>query len=101
MHTQFAKQLHAYTKKDAPVIHIYIDSVIGNIDLDAVHDRAKLITVQQQDENLIALFDQVVERDFPIGKPYYYLKDGVLTHHDIVRQYLRNKILEMAHNFPA
>jgi hypothetical protein len=60
--------------------------IIENIELNAIQDRVELINLQQQDENLVALFDQVIERDFPVGKPYYYIQDGVLMHHDILRK---------------
>jgi len=88
-------------------------TIVENIDLNAIQDREELINLQQQDENLVALFDQVLERDFPVGKPYYYVQDGVLMHHDVVRKTrqeadqvviprpLRIKILEMAHDIPA
>jgi len=111
---QAAVAQHAGSINNAETLHtaaaaeaagqLHTKTVMGNIDLDAVQDRAKLITQQQHDENLI---------DFPIGKPYYYLKDGGLMYRDIVRKTrqeaeqvviphsLRNKILEMAHDIPA
>jgi len=107
-----AETLHTAAAAEA-VGQLHTKTVMGNIDLDAVQDRATLFTLQQQDENLIVLLDQVIERDFPTGKPYYYLKDGVLMHRDIVRKTrqeaekvviphsLRNKILKMAHDIPA
>ena len=87
--------------------------ILEDIDLDTIQDRTNLINLQKQDENLVPLFDRVVERDFPVGKQYYYTQDGVLMHHDIVRKTrqevdqvvlprpLRNEILEVAHDIPA
>lgn len=88
-------------------------SIVESIDLNAVQDREELINLQQQDDNLTALFEMVIERDFPVGKPYYFMQNSVLMHRDIVRKTrqeveqvviprcLRAKILEMAHDIPA
>ena len=95
------------------LVHAKRRTIIENIDLGAVQDREKLIMLQQQDESLGALFDQVIERDFPVGKRYFFLQDGMLMHKDIVRKTrqeaeqvviprsLRVKLLEMAHDIPA
>ena len=92
---------------------LHASRYIETLDCEAAHDREQLIVLQQQDANLAHAFEQVVEVDCPVGKPYYFLKGGVLMHHDIVRKTrqeadqiviprpLRAKILEMAHDIPA
>ena len=86
---------------------------VKNLDCEAVQDREHLIKLQQQDANLIHVFEQVIDVDFPIGKAYFYVTVGLLMHHDIVRKTrqeadqiviprsLRTKILKMAHDIPA
>jgi transposase InsO family protein/predicted transcriptional regulator len=88
-------------------------TMVDSIDLHAIHNREELINLQQQDDSLSGFFEQVIERDFPVGKPYYFMQDGVLMHRDIVRKTrqeveqvvvprcIRTKILEMAHDIPA
>jgi len=53
------------------VNHRPTTTIVENIDLNyAMRGRVELINLQQQDENLVALMDHIIERDFPVGKPY-------------------------------
>jgi len=38
--------------------------------------------LQKQDRSLVTLFKDALEKDFPNAKPYCYLNDGMLMHHD-------------------
>ena len=86
---------------------------VDNNDLSSVQSREDLIQLQKQDRGLAHLFKEALERDFPNAQPYYYVKDGMLMHHDlnfktlqeaeqiVVPDCLRSKILHLAHDIPA
>lgn len=82
-------------------------------DLASIQSREHLVTLQKQDHSLALLFKEALEKDFPNAKPYYYVKDGMLMHHDfhsktlqeadqiVVPESLRHNILYLAHDIPA
>jgi len=82
-------------------------------DLSLIQSREQLISLQKQDRSLAVLFKEALEKDFPNAKPYYYIKDGMLMHHDfqsktlqevdqvVVPESLRCKILFLARDIPA
>jgi len=82
-------------------------------DLASIQSREHLVALQKQDHSLALLFKEALEKDFPNAKPYYYVKDGMLMHHDfhsktlqeadqiVVPESLRHKILYLAHDIPA
>ena len=86
---------------------------VDNNDLSSVQSREDLMQLQKQDRSLAHLFKEAIERDFPNSQPYYYVKDGMLIHHDlnfkplreaeqiVVPDCLRRKILHLAHDIPA
>ena len=85
----------------------------NDTDLSFVQSREQLIALQKQDRSLTELIKDALEKDFPNAKPYYYIKDGLLMHHDfqskslqeadqiVIPQSLRRKILYFAHDIPA
>jgi len=50
--------------------------------LASIQSREHLVALQKQDHSLALLFKKALEKDFPNAKPYYYVKDGMLMHHD-------------------
>jgi len=77
-------------------------------DLSSIHSGEQLIALQKQDRSLATLFKDALVKDFPNAKPYFYLNDGMLLHHDfesrtykeadqiVVPQKLRSKTLYLA-----
>jgi len=82
-------------------------------DLSFVQSREQPAALQKQVRSLTELFKNALEKDFPNAKPYYYIKDGSLMHHDfhskslqeadqiVIPQSLTRKILYLAHDIPA
>ena len=82
-------------------------------DLASIQSRKHLIALQKQGHILALLFKEPLGKDFPNAKPYYYVKDGMLMHHDfhsktlqeadqiVVPESLRHKILYLGHDIPA
>jgi len=80
-----------------------------NNDLSSIHSREQFIALQKHDRSLATLFKDALVKDFPNAKPYFYLNDDMLMHHEfesktykeadqiVVPQKLRSKILYLAH----
>jgi hypothetical protein len=82
-------------------------------DVSSVVNRQELIALQKADKSLKALVDEAIVPPFPVGRPYFFLQDGLLMHHVVVRKrdlasdrivvpiVLRGHLLKLAHDIPA
>ena len=86
---------------------------IHQIDLKDITSAADFQNLQQQDPSLKALFEKIEDPPYPISRSYYFLRDGILMHHEskIKKSYyanqlvapraLRSKLLALSHDIPA
>lgn len=85
----------------------------GTLDLSTVTSCEEFRALQENDKGLRELRSSAEVEPYPVGRPYYYMSDGVLMHHmvDEKRNHeanqlvlpstLRNRILYLAHDIPA
>lgn len=90
-----------------------VSDEIKDIDVNDITSAEDFRNLQQQDPSLIALFDKVEDPPFPISRSYYFLKDGMLMHHEgkikklysanqlVAPKVLRSKLLALSHDIPA
>jgi hypothetical protein len=100
---------------DEPMISVEssLSDEIKQIDFKDITSSEDFRNLQQQDPSLVALFDKVEESPYPISRSFYFLKNGILMHHEakIKKSYnanqlvapksLRNKLLALSHDIPA
>jgi len=88
-----------------PLVHY------GDLDLTAVASSKEFRELQEDDKSITALKSFVEAEPYPLGRPYFYISEGILMHHDekqnheadqlVVPATLRNRILFLAHDIPA
>jgi len=88
-------------------------SRMQNRDIASVTNRQELISLQHSDPSLKSLWDEALMPPFPVGRPYFFVQDGMLMHHVVVRKRdlesngmvvpmcLRSQLLKLAHDIPA
>ena len=84
-----------------------------NRDVASITDRNEMIHLQKQDPSLTTSAESAILPPFPVGHPYFYVQDGMLMHHAVVRKRqldtdqivvpscLRSHLLRIAHDIPT
>ncbi len=69
---------------DEPVISVEspVSDEIEQTDFKDITSSDDFRRLQQQDPSLQPLFDKVEESPYPISRSFYFLKDGILMHHE-------------------